>query len=64
VQRRTHQKQDVYVIETLKMPTELVAQNGATTHQTTQVSVTGCVKAKPAKKTKKKQGKTGKKSRK
>ena len=32
------------------MPTEFVAQNGATIHQTTAVSVTGCPKAKPAKK--------------
>jgi hypothetical protein len=37
----------------LSMPTEFVAQNGMTLHQTTPVSVTGCAKAKPAKKTKK-----------
>ncbi|HWY17923.1 MAG TPA: hypothetical protein VNY27_04340 [Solirubrobacteraceae bacterium] len=37
----------------LSMPTEFVAQNGATLHQNTTVSVTGCAKAKPAKKTKK-----------
>lgn len=30
----------------LKMPTEFVAQNGATTHQNTKISVTGCLKHK------------------
>jgi hypothetical protein len=35
--------------ETLKMPTEFVAQNGTTIHQTTQLSVTGCPKAHKAK---------------
>jgi hypothetical protein len=34
----------------LSMPTEFVAQNGAEIHQNTPVSVTGCAKAKPAKK--------------
>jgi hypothetical protein len=34
----------------LSMPTEFVAQNGAQLHQSTPVSVTGCPKAKPAKK--------------
>ncbi|HEV3319876.1 MAG TPA: hypothetical protein VG053_09165 [Solirubrobacteraceae bacterium] len=33
----------------LSMPTEFVAQNGAVLHQTTSVTVTGCPKAKPAK---------------
>jgi hypothetical protein len=37
----------------LSMPTEFVAQNGMTLHQNTPVSVTGCAKAKAAKKTKK-----------
>jgi hypothetical protein len=32
----------------LKMPTELVAQNGAVIHQSTKVAVTGCPKAKAA----------------
>jgi hypothetical protein len=32
----------------LKMPTELVAQNGAVIHQSTKVAVTGCPKAKTA----------------
>jgi hypothetical protein len=36
----------------LSMPTEFVAQNGATIHQNTPVSVTGCAKARPAKKKK------------
>jgi hypothetical protein len=39
---------------TLAMPTEFVAQNGAEIHESTPVSVTGCAKAKPAKKHKKK----------
>ncbi len=34
----------------LTMPSEFVAQNGVTIHQTTPISVTGCAKAKPAKK--------------
>jgi hypothetical protein len=34
----------------LAMPTEMVAQNGAVIHQTTKISVTGCPKAKKAKK--------------
>jgi hypothetical protein len=48
--------------EALTMPTEFVAQNGAVIHQTTPVSVTGCPKAKPAKKTKKKTEAKGRKS--
>ena len=32
------------------MPTEFVAQNGAVLHRTTKIGVTGCGKAKPAKK--------------
>jgi hypothetical protein len=36
--------------ETLTMPTEFVAQNGTTLHRSTPVNVTGCPKAKPAKK--------------
>ncbi len=38
----------------LTMPTEFVAQNGATIHQTTPVSITGCAKAKKAAKKKSK----------
>ncbi len=34
----------------LKMPTEFVAQNGATIHESTQLAVTGCAKAKAKKK--------------
>jgi DNA-binding beta-propeller fold protein YncE len=47
---------------TLSMPTEFVAQNGAVIHQTTPIRVTGCAKAKPAKKkAKRKAKKHGKK---
>jgi hypothetical protein len=50
----------------LTMPTEFVAQNGAEIHETTPISVTGCTKAKVAKKKAKKgkkktKGKGGKK---
>ena len=45
----------------LPMPTEFVAQNGAEIHQNTPISVTGCVKSKPAKKTKTKTKKHTKK---
>jgi hypothetical protein len=38
---------------TLKMPTAFTAQNGAVVKQSTQISVTGCAKKKPAKKAKK-----------
>jgi len=44
----------------LKMPTEFVAQNGAKIQETTQISVTGCPKAKKAKHKAKKHKKTGK----
>ncbi len=37
----------------LVMPTEFVAQNGAAIHESTPISVTGCAKARPAKKAKK-----------
>jgi hypothetical protein len=46
--------------ETLSMPTQFVAQNGAEIKETTKVGVTGCPKAKKAKKAKKK-AKRGKK---
>ncbi len=36
----------------LTMPSEFVAQNGATLHQATAIKVTGCAKAKPVKKKK------------
>ena len=38
------------VAEPLTMPTEFVAQNGAELKQDTKIEVTGCPKAKPAKK--------------
>ncbi len=48
----------------LAMPTAFVAQNGAEIHQSTKIGVTGCPKAKKAKKTKaKKTGKHKKKRR-
>jgi hypothetical protein len=47
--------------ESLVMPTALVAQNGAEIHQNTPIDVTGCAKAKPAKKSKGKKGKPDKK---
>ena len=50
----------------LAMPTEFVAQNGAEIHQRTKISVTGCPKAKHAKKAKKSskhRGKAGSRSR-
>jgi hypothetical protein len=37
----------------LVMPTEFVAQNGATIHQSTPIAVTGCAKAKTARKARK-----------
>jgi hypothetical protein len=38
----------------LAMPIEFVAQNGAVIHESTKIGVTGCPKAKPAKKASKK----------
>jgi hypothetical protein len=43
----------------LSMPTAFVAQNGAEIHETTKVAVTGCSKAKAAKKKTKKKTKNG-----
>ncbi len=57
VKKKVHghlKKTKKIVAESLIMPTEFVAQNGAQMHQDTRVSVTGCPKAKPAKKAKKK----------
>ena len=39
-------------VSSMQMPTEFVAQNGAAIHQNTPITVTGCPKAKPAKKAK------------
>jgi len=47
------------VATTLQMPNEFVGQNGAVIKQTTDISVTGCPKAKPAKKSKKAKTKKG-----
>jgi hypothetical protein len=46
--------------QTLSMPTEFVAQNGAKINQSTKISVTGCAKKKAAKKKNKKQSKSHK----
>jgi hypothetical protein len=46
----------------LTMPSEFIAQNGATIHQTTAISVTGCAKTKPAKKQTKHAKKAAKKA--
>jgi len=48
------------VATTLQMPNEFVGQNGAVMKETTDISVSGCAKTKPAKKAKKKK-KQGKK---
>jgi hypothetical protein len=48
----------------LAMPTEFVAQNGLTIHQTTKITTTGCPKAKKAKKAKKKSNGKRRKSKK
>ena len=48
------------VAGTLEMPNEFVGQNGAVIHEVTPISVTGCAKARPAKKPKKrKKGRGG-----
>jgi hypothetical protein len=49
------------VAEPLTMPTEFVAQNGAELKQDTKIEVTGCPKAKAAKKQPKKKSKAKKK---
>jgi hypothetical protein len=46
--------------QTLTMPTEFVAQNGAKINESTKVGVTGCAKAHKVKKAKKKKGGKGK----
>jgi hypothetical protein len=48
----------------LLMPTEMVAQNGATLKQTTKITVTGCKATKPAKKAKKPKKKARRKTKK
>ena len=49
------------VAGSLTMPTAFIAQNGAEIHESTPVSVTGCAKARPAKKKAKHHGKGRKK---
>jgi hypothetical protein len=46
--------------QTLPMPTQITAQNGAVIKQTTKIAITGCPKAKKAKAKKKSAGKKGK----
>jgi hypothetical protein len=58
--RRVTVKVKKSVAAPLVMPTEFVAQNGAVIHQSTPITVTGCAKARPAKK-KAKGGKGAKK---
>ena len=44
------------------MPTEFIAQNGAEIHESTKIAVTGCPKAKHAKKSSKHNKRKGKKA--
>ncbi len=60
--RKVTKKTTKQVAESLAMPTAFVAQNGAEIHESPPVSVTGCPKARPAKKTKVKAGKHRKQS--
>jgi uncharacterized repeat protein (TIGR01451 family) len=60
--RRVTIKTSKHIAAKLVMPTLFIAQNGAVIHQSTAIRVTGCAKAKPAKKVKAKaKGKKGKK---
>jgi uncharacterized repeat protein (TIGR01451 family) len=59
--RRVTVKVKKSVAAPLAMPTAFIGQNGATIHESTPVSVTGCAKAKPAAKKKAKTHKKGKK---
>jgi hypothetical protein len=63
--KKVTKKTTKQVTESLKMPTEFIAQNGLTIHQSTPITVTGCPKvvaaAKKAKKKAKRKGKAGKK---
>jgi hypothetical protein len=49
--------------QSLPMPTQITAQNGAVIKQTTKIAVTGCPKVKKTKKAKAKKKRTGKKGR-
>ena len=59
--KKVTKKTTKQVAESLAMPTAFVGQNGAEIHQSTPVSVTGCPKARPAKKATKRKAKKGKK---
>jgi DNA-binding beta-propeller fold protein YncE len=50
----TRRVKETLPLSSMQMPTEFVAQNGAEIHQNTPIAVTGCPKAKPAKKKTKK----------
>jgi hypothetical protein len=55
--RRVVKKTTKTVTESLKMPTEFIAQNGLQIHESTPIKVTGCPKQKAAAKKAKKQAK-------
>jgi hypothetical protein len=59
--KRVVKKTTKQVTESLKMPTEFIAQNGLTIHQSTPITVTGCPKVAAAAKKAKKKAKAGKK---
>ena len=48
--KKVTRKTTKQVAESLAMPTAFVGQNGAEIHESTPISVTGCAKARPAKK--------------
>ncbi|HEY2140702.1 MAG TPA: hypothetical protein VGG98_01430 [Solirubrobacteraceae bacterium] len=52
--RTVTRKVKMALASSLVMPNEFVGQNGAVIHRSTPIAVTGCAKAKPAKKTSKK----------
>jgi hypothetical protein len=62
--KRVVKKTTKQVTESLKMPTEFVAQNGLQIHESTPIKVTGCPKLKAAKKKAKKKAKKGKRKKK
>ncbi len=58
ITRKVKQTEGGRALNPLRMPTELVAQNGAAIHQSTPIAVTGCPKTVTATKTKAKPKKT------